>query len=322
MKKITYILSLSAFVFFTTSFSVSALTVSPARLEIKADPGETITGEVLLINDQNDTQTFYTSSEKFEAQGETGTPTFASTKEGLASWIQVEEKITLGKGEQKKIAFTVNVPKDADAGGHFAAIFLSTVPQVLQEGQVSVGAKIGVLLLLKVSGAVKEGGGVLDFKTKDDSSFFTTLPIALSYRFQNSGGDRVNPAGTIVINNTFGFESKTLDANPSKGNVLPESIRRFDVEWGTVSASSSKGFFTTARVQLKQFAFGFYTLHLHLSYGTNGVSDSSKTIFVFPWQLLLLILVILIVTGLILKQIIVRYNRWIIKQAQQSMSQK
>lgn len=322
MKKTFYPILLSTFVFFVVSSTVNALTISPARLEIKGDPGEVVTGEIILINDQKDSQTFYSSNENFEAQGETGTPTFVASKEGLSSWIQLQDTVTLQSGEQKKIPFSVHIPKDADAGGHFAAIFLSTVPPTLHEGQVSVGAKIGVLVLLKVSGVIKEGGGVLDFKTTGDSSFFTTLPVSFSYRFQNSGNDRVSPFGTVSINNTLGIETENIDANTVKGNVLPQSTRRFDVLWGENNKVIKPSFFESVSLQAKQFAFGFYTAHLHLSYGTNGVADSSKTIFVFPWQLLLIVLIALIIVGFVLIQVIIRYNRWIIQKAKQAISQK
>ena len=62
---------------FLVSFSyVHALTISPARVEFGGNPGQTITGEYILINNKNVTKTFYSSFENFEAQGETGTPNF------------------------------------------------------------------------------------------------------------------------------------------------------------------------------------------------------------------------------------------------------
>jgi hypothetical protein len=230
--------------------------------------------------------------------------------------------VVLGKGEQKKIPFSIKVPKGAEAGGHFAAIFLSTAPPSTKGGQVSVGAKIGVLVLLRVSGDIKEGGGVLDFKTLENQSFFTSLPVNFSYRFQNSGNDRVNPSGTIQINNSFGLKSDVVDANPAKGNILPQSIRRFDVVWGQDVNSLKEGFVESLKAQFKHFAFGFYTAHLELIYGTNGTTSLSKTFFVFPWQLLLVSFFILGFGFIILRQIIVRYNRWIIQKAQQNIVQK
>ena len=190
------ILFLIAGVVFTNQ--ALALTVSPIKLELSGDPGKAVNGEFLLLNEQKEEKTFYASFENFEAQGETGAPNFVPGKEGLATWITAPARITLKPAEQKTVSFSIQIPKDADPGGHFAAIFLSTTPSQEQGGgQVAVGAKVGILVLLKVSGATKEGGGLLEFSSQNKQKFFSALPITFIYRFQNSGGDRVKPDGEI-----------------------------------------------------------------------------------------------------------------------------
>ena len=308
--------STAVFVLFGLYSQAQALTISPARLELSADPGQTISGEFSLINEQEDTKTFYSSTANFEAQGESGTPTFTDSKEGLASWIHLIPEVTLKKGQQTKVSFTISVPKDADAGGHFAAIFLSTVPSSTDKGQVSIGAKIGVLVLLRVSGEIKEGGGIVGFNTKDTSSFFTSLPIDFVYRFNNSGNDRVNPVGDMVVTNTIGFETFRLSANQNQGNVLPGSTRRFDVVWGNNDLAPVKGgFFTMVAYEWNHFAFGRYTAHIALAYGDKGKAEASKSVYVFPWQLLIIISIILIIIFLVFSLGLKRYNKWIIQKA-------
>lgn len=298
------------------TLTASALTVSPARVEVAGDKGQTISDTFLLINEQDSDQTFYTSVENFDSQGESGTPNFTPSKEGLPSWVSVTEKVTLKKGERLKVPYSIVIPKDADSGGHFAAIFLSTVPPATEEGQVSVGAKVGMLILLKVNGDVKEEGGLLSFVIKNDKKVLTNLPIDFVYRFSNKGNDRVKPEGSVVITNTFGGEVTSLDANKTLGNVLPNSVRRYELRLGDKEAPAiSAPFFEQVKFQKENFALGMYTAHLKLSFGANGVADSSITYFVFPWQLvtvsLVIALVILIALTLLLKQ----YNQWIIKQA-------
>lgn len=299
--------------------TAQALTISPARAELTADPGETITESFLIINEQEAEQTYYTSVENFESQGETGTPNFTASKEGLPSWITVEEKITLKKGERVKVPYTVNVPADADAGGHFAAIFLSTVPPTLGEGQVSVGAKVGMLVLLKVTGDVKEEGGLLTFSTKEDKKLFTSLPVDLVYRFSNTGADRVKPEGFITVKNIFGGEIAKIDANKSLGNVLPNSVRRFEARIGDVEAPKvSAPFFEHVRFQMNNFSLGMYTATVNLSFGNSSVSERSITYFMLPWQLLSLVTGAVLIAILVIASLLKRYNRWIIKQARAS----
>lgn len=314
LRKISTTFVLAAML--TSVISAQALTISPARAELTADPGETISDSFLLINEQNTDQTFYTSVENFESQGETGTPNFTASKEGLPTWIKVEEKVVLKKGERVKIPYTVTVPADADAGGHFAAIFLSTVPPALGEGEVSVGAKVGMLVLLKVTGSIKEQGGLKSFIIKEDKKVLTSLPVEFIYRFENAGNDRVKPEGNIIIKNMFGGETARLEANKAQGNVLPGSTRRFDVTLGDSKAPLiSAPFFDHVKFQMSNFAFGMYFADLKLSFGNSSVAESSLTYFIFPWQLMSIVGGALLVVILILLTLVKRYNRWIIKQA-------
>lgn len=297
----------------------SALTISPARIELAADPGASVSGEFLVINDQDTDQIFYTSSENFEAQGESGTPSFSPSQEGLASWVDVEDKVILGKGKRLSIPFTVHVPKDADAGGHFAAIFLSTVPPSAKGGEVAVGAKIGMLVLLKVNGEIKEGGGVVSFGAKS-GRVVTSLPVTLVYRFTNTGNDRANPVGEILIRNSLGITTEKLDANPSLGNILPNSTRRFEVDWGKGNKlSEGASFFEQVGYEARNFALGFYSAKVNVTFGAAGNSSASTIFFVFPWHLMTVVVVVILIAFFVGRYLVKRYNRWIINQARLSM---
>lgn len=304
--------------------SVKALTVSPVRLEMYGDPGITVKGKIILLNEQAETKTFYSSFENFESRGETGNPYFLPGTEGLATWIKTSKQVTIKSGERKTIPFSVQIPQNADPGGHFAAIFWSTSPTKKEGGQVSVSAKIGVLVLLKVSGEIKEGGGLLEFSAKNNQKFFTVLPIHFVYRFKNGGGDRIKPKGDIKIENTFGMTKTILPANKSQGNVLPDSIRRFEVVWQEKTNNNqiksviqepetNLGFFGIAKKQWKNFAFGLYKAKLNLNFGAKK-SALTYVFFVIPWQLLSLMLIIILIIGFFGWMGVKRYNQWIINK--------
>lgn len=297
--------------------TAQALTISPARAELTGDPGETISGTFTLTNPLDTDQTYYTSVENFEAQGETGTPNFTASKDGLPSWVKVVDKVVLKKGERATISYSVVIPTDADSGGHFGAIFLSTVPPSAGEGQVSVGAKMGMLLFLKVTGEIKENGGLSDFALKNGKNVLTSLPVDFIYKFKNEGNDRVKPEGELIIKNTFGMETSRMDINKTKGdNVLPASTRRFEVRYGDTDAPAiSAPFFDHVKFQKSNFALGMYKANLNLSFGNTGKANSSLTFYIFPWQLLSVVFGALLVVILLLIALVKHYNRWIIKQA-------
>lgn len=308
-----------------------ALTVLPARVEIAADPGTTLQGKIELFNEQEGTRTFFTSFENFEPSGDSGVPRFIGAKDDLATWIKTENKVVLESGARAKVSYSIAIPKNAEPGGHFAAIFFgSQAPGTQGGGQVSIGGKIGVLVLLRVSGEVAEGGGLLEFIAKGKQRFFSALPITFAYRLNNTGGDRVVPLGEIKIKNTLRMTSATLLANKNEGSVLPGSARKFEVVWGeesqpandkeqkTESPGFFSNFFNRAGRQWSEFHFGWYTAELNLTWGTmNQTANASYSFFVIPWQLLLIIFVIVAIIGFFGKIGLKKYNRYIIAQARQ-----
>ncbi len=300
--------------------SVEALTVSPVKLEVSGDPGQTVTGSFELYNEQEQAMTFYVSYANFEAEGESGAPKFVESDEGLASWTKVEEGkevVTLEKDTLQTINYSVTIPADADAGGYFASIFWGTSPEKDSgEKQLSLGAKVGILLLLTVNGEVDTKGGLLEFDTKDSQQFFTDLPVEFYYRFKNDGADRILPTGTVELYNTLGIRTETLQANAIEGNILPSSIRRFEESWGEVPVVPVEGFFEHVKTQWQHFAFGRYKAVVYLSYDeTVPLETSSTTFWVFPWHLLLTLTLGLSFVFFVLRKGLQRYNRYIIAAA-------
>ncbi len=319
-RKIISLLIAGVFAVFVFSIvtPASALTLSPVRIQTDGDPGTTKTGEVTVINEQNTTQTFYASYENFSAEGETGAPTFNTEKTGLDTWITVSpQNITLAPGEARKVSYTITIPKDTEPGGYFAAIFWGSTPPSVNTAQVSIGAKVGVLILLTVNGQIAESAGITQFDRDGHGFFYTTLPVDLRYKFRNSGGDRVEPKGEVTIRDTIFLPTAHIDANPNVGNVLPNSVRAFTVEWLRYATKIPiEGFFNTVSYQWHNFALGLYSAHLDLVYGA-AHTNSTQTVwfFVFPWQLVLCLIIILCVILWCARKLISRYNRYIVTKA-------
>jgi hypothetical protein len=343
-KKLLFsLVFLSGFAF---SFALS-VSVSPARYELHADKGKTVYGDFTVTNESDSDQVYVTSVENFKSQGESGVPLFVKENKDVASWIKVDDTVTLAKGEKKTISYSITIPEDTDAGGHYGSIFLYAKPPEGKEVSVSIGTKVGILVLLTVNGDIKIGGDIKDFSAINPRDrdvkkgfYFTDLPITYSYRFTNSGNDRINPYGVITVTNTFGFVSDILSANPTQGNVLQQSTRKFDITWGEGSKESvPDDYFSRAFYQARHFAFGIYKAHLKIAYDVapkkdiiessqdmaRNIEASSMTaeksihVFMFPWQLLSLSAVLLFVFFIIFTRGLKRYNKWVIKQAKLSM---
>lgn len=290
----------------------SALTISPTKIEVAVDPGQTAIGEIEVFNEQEEVKTFYTTYENFEPRGETGAPYFVGGGSGLASWIESTKSFEIQPGEKIVVPYSIKVPADSTAGGYFAGIFFGTQPPATNgESEVSIGGKVGTLVLLRVNGDITEEGGLLDFKA-GDTRFASSLPVTFSYRFNNNGGDRVVPKGEITVKNTFARTTATLAVNSSEGSVLPGSIRKFETVWEDESLAPDASFFSTVKYQLSHFHFGLYRATLDLSWGESNQQGSSKTwLVIVPWQLLIVAGVLLVA----LTQGLRFYNRLIISRA-------
>jgi len=330
MKKETLLVSILfsiAVISFVAPLRAEALTLTPVRYEISGDPGTTITEDVTLINETKTTQTYYASFANFEAQGDTGSPTFVDPKDDLGTWISTTQaSVVLRAGEQKVIPFTITIPRDAEPGGHFAALFWGTSPGKIP-GEVSVGAKTGVLILLSVNGDVKESAGLVDFKLHNGQWAYRSLPVGFQYRFSNQGGDRVKPTGSVVIRSLLGWKVASVNANQYDGNVLPNTTRKFTPEWSKQYSVSEKdqqnenkkaySFFGSVKEEWHNFALGIFQARVEASFGNAQQLVKSDRVFfiVFPVELIVVCLIIAIPLFFILRYAIRRYNRYIINKA-------
>ncbi len=320
-------LALGGLFFFFIPVFAQALTITPPRIEVDGDPGTTIKSEFKITNDSESSQTYYTQVENFEAKDESGNPQFVQTREGLSVWTNVQPSITVASRGQATIPFEIRVPRNAEPGGYFASIFVRTTPPPTKAGEVSIGARLGTLVLLRVNGNIQEGVDILEYSTKGNSHFYTSLPVELYYRFQNTGDDRVKPTGEILIKNIVGLKAKILNANPTDGSVLPRSIRRFETAWinggggqqdpEAKASQIPSGFLEAAKYEWHNFAFGYYTANLNITFGPNNNTASEKLrFFVLPWQLISIFVVILLIILIILRFLLRRYNRYIISRHQ------
>ncbi len=316
--KIFSCLTILALAFFLNFHTSSALTSSPVRLELSGDPGSTVHTEFELYNEARKPQAFTIDFADFESQGEDGQPKFVKKTDGLSSWIQNETpEAVLGALERKDIGFDIHIPKDADPGGYFAGVFsIGSNPQTPESGEqpnISVQAEVGTLILLRVNGDFQEGADILEFNTKNKKHWFKSLPIDFYYRFQNQGDSWVKPLGDIVIENIFGQTSQIVPANPDGNNVLPKSIRKFEIQWFTskgetqtkdseVPPEMPHGFWNRVKHEAKYFSLGRYTANLTLNYGEKEPVQTKAHIsfWVIPWELIttalagLLILVVIV----------------------------
>jgi len=290
--------------------------ISPTKVELNATRGKTYTINLKAMNVTGGDLTYNTLIEDFTSANETGTPKII--KDGnlpdtasIKTWVSIESGFTLGAHKEKNVDAIVTVPNNAEAGGHYGVVTFSGSNSNIDTTGVGVTASAGVLFLIKVDGDIVEQANLASFFTSNkdgnQSSFFETSPINFAVRIQNIGNVHVKPVGNIEVKDMFGNVAAIIPVNDSNppSNVLPKSIRRFDVKMD------------------KSWMFGQYTANLALGYGTNGQAITNTiTFWVIPYKIILIGLIVLVTFIFILSKLIKAYNRHIINQSKNENTTK
>ncbi|MCB9823027.1 hypothetical protein H6800_02025 [Candidatus Nomurabacteria bacterium] len=278
------------------------LEISPPLLKVDADPGQTVTATIKLRNITDSTLIASANINDFIAQGEEGLPkllldeTADTSSYGIKTWVNNIEDLTIAPKEQQVVEVVMNVPANASPGGHYGVIrFSAAAPEVKDTG-VSLSASIGSLVLVKVSGDIQESATVEQFgvsKNDKSGSFFESGPLTIFERIKNTGNVHFQPTGTVTVKNFRGTEIAKLKVNQNGGNVLPDSVRKFEQELN------------------KSNLFGRYTATMDISYGNNQRLTKDTSFWVIPYRLIAMIIGAVVLAVILIK----RYNKHIIKKA-------
>lgn len=214
-------------VFAQTAIQKVGMILSPPTFEITARRGEEVTNVVRFENPNGFPLNIITSVRNFTAQGEEGAISLSEEESpySLASWVEISPKgqIVPARSTQQ-FTFTINVPENAEAGGHFGSLIFSTKPS---EGSAQTGAavsqEVASLILLKIPGATSTSWDIESFSSQ--KSVFWSNPVSFIVRVKNTGSVHVKPAGRIELTDIFGKKT-TLEL--SSKNVFPGAIRRLE----------------------------------------------------------------------------------------------
>lgn len=298
MKKFTYILLLVASTLLLHTLSASALTVGPVKLEYLAERGSSVSGTIVLQNEEDMPRTLTPSFEAFTEEG--GQKVFMKEESDLSSWIKTATSVSLLSKEEKRIPFTIEIPRDASPGSHFAVMWWGTAPEEGSQKQVSIITRAGVLIYLTVKGDLREAGTIREFNTGDKSVFWD-MPIPLSLSFSNEGNVYLKPKGSITISSIWGSRKKMLVFNEYGSQVLPGKTKTF-----TFAINEDDGFY-----------FGPYKATLEVAYGMEKTqANGSFWFWIFPIGWIIKFVILLLFVFVAVPALVRRYNRWIIKKSQ------
>lgn len=133
----------------------TSLTVIPPKFELFGNPGDTITEKIRVRNESNTPQTYTILLEDFTTSGEDGEVMLEEGEDNisfaLAKWIEPSSTdLILQPKEESSLNFLINIPRNAEPGGHYASILFQSGGDFAVEGGASVAQRVGSLILLRV----------------------------------------------------------------------------------------------------------------------------------------------------------------------------
>ena len=289
-----------------------SLSLDPSIIEIHALAPSTATS-VITIQNKSDTEVnLKIELRPFKAKFENGELEYLNSQDYLIfKNVQIldggvpVEAITLGPAQQKNLTLNINIPQDpasppasprGEQGGtnispadyYFSIIFVSQ--STASPTSTSSSNQLGIATNVLLSVGQKE---MPDATIEEFSSglFYESGPVPFTLRIKNKGIHFIKPKGEILIKNMFGQSIGKLDL--VSVNILSDSIRGIpNTLWK------------------ENFLLGFYTATLNVSLSDEGPSFTKSThFFAFPFQGLILIVIVLISTIIVVNRVRTHMSR-------------
>lgn len=252
--------------------------VGPGRVELELKPGQSAVYEISLANRISDGRQFVLEFEDIAGTGDAKrSVVFLGDERGpytIKDYLSVPENtLKLDLGERARIPVTISIPEDAEPGGYYGGILISTVKDDgLDEGpgtaRSPIVARVGTLFFITVPGETVKGGEMKEVSIIDKKLWYERGPIEMSVLFENTGSVHLNPYGEARIKNIFGEEVGFVELEP--WFVLPKSLRSREFTWD------------------RELLFGRYTAHVSVNRGYDDIVDEATVVFwVLPWKILL-----------------------------------
>ena len=215
--------------------AIGQFAISPMYHQITLTPGETYVGNFEVINPGDNTIDFvYTVSVKpFSVEG---LDNLSFTENG--DYNQIVDWITLSRTEgiispnnTEEVRFTIDVPKDAAAGGQYAAILVTSEEYRLDNSTVDLREKYEAshLIYAEVAGETVRKGKLDDVKVP---SFLFSGNITGSAMITNEGNVHSSATHTLQVFPLFSKEEVyTNEETPKTSWIMPGNTAYTSVSW-------------------------------------------------------------------------------------------
>lgn len=253
------------------------ISITPSFAEITINSEKQKDIELILKNNSNTEEVFDLSVIDFGSLDETGGVAFLTTnadsaerKYSLASWISLEKsEVIVAPLKSQTVKVTILNKESLSPGGHYGAV-LATIKNNDVRHADSVGINQTMASLLYV---LKTGGDVKKYLVKEIEGNFNLfkIPKKIQIKIANEGNVHIIPRGDFEIIDGKNIIAKGI-LNENSSIVLPESIRKFDINIGKIPRWIWPGKYQTVLNVREANESAFTTKRLYFWYmGFEGV---------------------------------------------------
>ncbi len=219
--------------FFICGVDSDALTIGPARLEVRLPAGEVAGIDYYAQNDTEAPVHVTVEPENWFVNSYD----YKGLKAG--DWIKAEPReFDLNPKEIKKVFMTVRVPKKAK-GELAGQIFFTSTPANAPEGGGNMRSRLGAVLYVAIKDTEKVSARIRDIAVtglQTDSK----KQLKVSVNLHNDGNVHIRPAeGSVAIADDKGHEIAKLKLSTDYG-VVPGEEFAYTVSWDNPALEKGK----------------------------------------------------------------------------------
>jgi hypothetical protein len=284
--------------------SSQTLVITPFIFQESLQKGQSISRDIQLHNNSNSPLSVSIETSNFVSGEKDGEPLFTGgdnqepTKYSLSSWMTITTptNINIAPGADATTTVKINIPQDAEDGGHYGGVLFSYSGPVDPNLSSQIITKTATLFFVSL-GKANEQGALTNFTSS--SKVYSNQNINFNATFADSGNVHLAPKGIIDVYNIWGKLVAAVQVNRDAQLLLPQTTRTFKSSWSD------------------PWSFGFYHATLTMYYGTNNYeARGSTTFWILPIKKIIITLLLFALILLAAWWGIKRYNKYIIDKAQ------
>lgn len=251
--------------------------VGPGRTVLELQPGQTIIVNLLVTNRISEDRQFNLQVEDISGSRDPQQGiTIMGNERGpysIRDYISFPvSEFTLSLGERARVPVEISIPADAEPGGYYGAVFVTTTridfdPTAVNSAQSPIIARIGSQFFVTVPGEVMTNSVLRDVSLATSRWWYESGPVSVMVTTENTGSIHLVQGADMTVKNMFGEEVGYVQVEP--WFVLPQALRLREIIWD------------------REFLLGRYTADVRVGLGYDDIVETRTIVFwVLPWRII------------------------------------